>query len=422
MRQFDLKVIVAYSSIAHMSSSLLGTFSDNVSGVGGSIVFGLGHGFVSPGLFILVGAVLYDKCGSRIINYFKGLTYFNPLFITIFLLFVFGNMGVPLTGNFIGEFLSLLGAYQQNIFVASIGATSVVLSAIYSIYLFNRVGSGSTSPHIFTIPDMYRKEFYILVPLLVLTIILGVYPSFITSDIEFALSHCLLFAISPVVFINNKNEGEIQKLHETNSNPHNTPVVNNVLPASSSRNTNTENNNINQSNPVNVGNPNSEEGSTPFVGLDDRRNQGINSNDLKDRIEVIISDKDKNLENISSESNELENGQNGLQELNTSKDSDVDLENNISDYTEKSKSSDKLPNSSSEPSSSSRPRSSNSDIPNESNIDNANEESDNEYNVSHNDVPHKRTYGPPSEPSESEFYPSDSDSINTEDFMERQRE
>lgn len=192
IRQFDLKVLVAYSSIAHMASSLLGTFSDTLYGIVGSIIFGLAHGFVSPGLFIIVGAILYDRCGSRIINYYRGLTNLLPFFTLFFLLLVFGNMGVPLTANFMGEFLSLLGAYQQNIFIASIGALSVILSAVYSIFMYNRVTGGSLSIHIHTIPDIFRKEFFILLPLILLTLLLGVTTQFITSDIEFSLSNFLL--------------------------------------------------------------------------------------------------------------------------------------------------------------------------------------------------------------------------------------
>jgi NADH-ubiquinone oxidoreductase chain 4 len=192
IRQFDLKVLVAYSSIAHMASSLLGTFSDTLYGLIGSIIFGLAHGFVSPGLFIVVGAVLYDRCGSRIINYYRGLNTLLPFLALLFLLLVFGNMGVPLTGNFVGEFLSLLGAYQQNMFIASIGALSIILSAVYSIFMYNRVTGGYFSPYIHSIPDVFRKEYYSLAPLLLLTIILGIYPSFICDDIEFGLSSFLL--------------------------------------------------------------------------------------------------------------------------------------------------------------------------------------------------------------------------------------
>lgn len=195
IRQFDLKVLVAYSSIAHMASSLLGTFSDTLYGIVGSIIFGLAHGFVSPGLFIIVGAILYDRCGTRVINYYRGLSSLLPFFALLFMILVFGNMGVPLTANFVGEFLSLLGAYQQNIFIASIGALSVILSAVYSIFMYNRVVSGTVSPYLHTIPDLFRKEYYILLPLILLTILLGVYPSFITSDIEFGLSNFLLNGI-----------------------------------------------------------------------------------------------------------------------------------------------------------------------------------------------------------------------------------
>jgi len=199
IRQFDMKVLVAYSSIAHMGSTILGAFSDTIYGIVGSILFGLAHGFVSPALFILVGAILYDRCGSRIINYYKGLTNIIPIFSLILLFFLFGNMGVPLTANFIGEFLSLLAAFQSNIFIVSIAALSVVLSAVYSIFLFNRITSGTISTYIKTIPDLFRREFFILLPLVVLTIILGIYPYFITSQLEYGLSSFLLFF--PTIFI-----------------------------------------------------------------------------------------------------------------------------------------------------------------------------------------------------------------------------
>jgi NADH-ubiquinone oxidoreductase chain 4 len=175
-----------------MGSTLMGTFSDTLTGLVGSIIFGLAHGFVSPGLFYVVGAVLYDRCGSRIINYYRGLSILLPFLSLLFLILIFGNMGVPLTANFIGEFLSLLGAYQQNIFITSIATLSVVLSAIYSIFMYNRVTSGSYSKYLHTIPDLFRKEYYTLLPLIILTLIVGVYPYFIIADIEYALSNYLL--------------------------------------------------------------------------------------------------------------------------------------------------------------------------------------------------------------------------------------
>jgi NADH-ubiquinone oxidoreductase chain 4 len=199
-----------------MASSLLGTFSDTLYGLIGSIIFGLAHGFVSPGLFLIVGAVLYDRCGSRIINYYRGLNGILPFLALVFLILVFGNMGVPLTGNFIGEFLSLLGAYQQNIFIASIGALSIILSAVYSIFMYNRVTGGSISPYIHTIPDIFRKEYYILIPLIILTIILGIYPLFISADIEFGLSNFLF--ITSIPFFSNSNFNSLLNPSSINKN------------------------------------------------------------------------------------------------------------------------------------------------------------------------------------------------------------
>lgn len=321
MRQFDLKVIVAYSSIAHMASSLFGTFSDNLWGLVGSIVFGLAHGFVSPGLFILVGAVLYDKCGSRIINYYRGLTDLNPVFAIIFLLFIFGNMSVPLTGNFIGEFLSLLGSYQQSIFITTLGATSIILSAVYSIFTYNRVASGVVSPYIFTIPDMYRKEFYMILPLLLLTLALGIYPSFITSDIEFALSHSLLFSLSPVIFSRNER-AELPN----GGNPHNTPIIDSAVPpAPATRNRYPNNDNERPSSagsdqstlsessdsesngggvghdPNYVGNPISDEGRPLFVPLQDRRNQPVDAGDLQARLQGVLNSRQANGEESNAD-------------------------------------------------------------------------------------------------------------------------
>lgn len=225
VRQFDLKVLVAYSSIAHMASSLLGTFSDTLYGLIGSVIFGLAHGFVSPGLFIIVGAVLYDRYGTRIINYFKGLSNILPFTALIFLILVFGNMGVPLTGNFIGEFMSLIGAYQQNIFIATIGTISVILSAIYSINTFNKTTSGSLSPYVLTVPDLFRKEYYTLLPLIVLTVILGIYPSFISSDIEFGLSSNLM--LLPIICNNNMNSNN-NNIESNEKNNYNSNCINSL--------------------------------------------------------------------------------------------------------------------------------------------------------------------------------------------------
>jgi len=201
IRQFDLKVLVAYSSVAHMGSTLLGAFSNQISGLVGSVMFGLAHGFVSPGLFIGVGAVLYDRCGSRIINYYRGLSNILPLFTLLFLLLVFGNMGVPLTANFVGEFMSLIASYQQNVFITTLAALGIILSAIYSIFMYNRISTGSISPYIHTIPDLFRKEYIMLFILISATIFMGIYPTVISSEIEYGLSSLLYMNFIPLCWI-----------------------------------------------------------------------------------------------------------------------------------------------------------------------------------------------------------------------------
>jgi NADH-ubiquinone oxidoreductase chain 4 len=99
LRQTDFKVLVAYSSIAHMSVVVIGLFSDTLQGIEGAILLSIAHGFVSPALFFMVGGILYDRYHTRTIRYYRGLTQFMPLFSLIFFLFILGNMGTPLTVN-----------------------------------------------------------------------------------------------------------------------------------------------------------------------------------------------------------------------------------------------------------------------------------------------------------------------------------
>lgn len=99
LRQTDFKVLIAYTSIAHMSIVVIGLFSDNLQGIEGAILLSIGHGLVSPALFFLTGSVLYDRFHTRVIRYYRGLTQFMPLFSGIFFLFILGNMGTPLTIN-----------------------------------------------------------------------------------------------------------------------------------------------------------------------------------------------------------------------------------------------------------------------------------------------------------------------------------
>jgi NADH-ubiquinone oxidoreductase chain 4 len=192
MRQNDLKVLVAYSSVAHMGSTLLGGFSNNQFGIFGSILFSIAHGVVSPALFIFVGALFYDRIGSRIMNYLKGLVFLYPIAVSMFLLFVFGNMGTPLTANFIAELECILATFMANVPMGILAAISIILSACYSVYMFNRISTGSLSPYLATAPDTNKKEFSMLMPLLILMVLLGIVPSLISNPIDLGLSSFLL--------------------------------------------------------------------------------------------------------------------------------------------------------------------------------------------------------------------------------------
>jgi NADH-ubiquinone oxidoreductase chain 4 len=192
MRQNDLKVLVAYSSVAHMGSTLLGGFSNNHFGIFGSILFSIAHGVVSPALFIFVGALFYDRIGSRIMNYLKGLVFLYPLAVAMLLPVVFGNMGTPLTANFIAELECILATFMANIWMGMIAAISIILSACYSIFMFNRISTGSISPYLISAPDINKREFSMLMPLILIMILLGIYPSLISNPIDLGLSNFLL--------------------------------------------------------------------------------------------------------------------------------------------------------------------------------------------------------------------------------------
>jgi NADH-quinone oxidoreductase subunit M len=132
LRQIDLKKIIAYSSVAHMSFVTVGIFTLNTQGIEGSIVLMLSHGLVSSALFLCVG-ILYDRYKTRILKYYGGLVQVMPLFTIFFLFFSFCNIGFPGTSSFIGELLVLLGSFQSNIFLTFTIAFSIILSAGYSI-------------------------------------------------------------------------------------------------------------------------------------------------------------------------------------------------------------------------------------------------------------------------------------------------
>ena len=189
--QQDTKSLIAYSSIAHMSVIILGLFSNSIQGIEGAILLSLAHGFVSPALFICVGGVIYERTGTRIIPYMRGLVTYMPVFTILFFIFTLANSGIPLSLNFLGEQLSLIGIWNNSPIIAAIGATGIVFSACYSIYLYNRLSYGLYSPHLKPVQDINRFEFNLLIALLIPTILLGIFPNVILDALHLSVSTLL---------------------------------------------------------------------------------------------------------------------------------------------------------------------------------------------------------------------------------------
>lgn len=190
LRTTDVKELIAYSSVSHAAVYLIGAFSNTIQGIEGSIILGLAHGFVSSGLFICAGGILYDRSGTRSIYYYKGLCQIMPLFSVLFFILCLGNCGAPLTLNFIGEFLCLYGVFERLPLLSIFASTSIILSAAYTIYMFNRIGFGGIFSKFFkeNIYDITRREFYLLFILVIFTVIFGIYPSLILKGLNYSVS------------------------------------------------------------------------------------------------------------------------------------------------------------------------------------------------------------------------------------------
>jgi len=181
--QEDMKKLIAYSSVAHMGYVTAGIFAANQQGVDGAIFQMISHGFVSGALFLCVG-VIYDRMHTRDIDAYGGLVNRMPAYALIFMLFTMANVGLPGTSGFIGEFLVLMGLFQVNTWIAMIATTGVILSALYALYLYRRVVMGDLiKESLKSITDMSAREKWIFAPLIVMTLLLGVYPSLVTDII-----------------------------------------------------------------------------------------------------------------------------------------------------------------------------------------------------------------------------------------------
>lgn len=190
LRTIDVKELIAYSSVSHAAVYLIGVFSNTIQGIEGGIALGLAHGFVSSGLFICAGGVLYDRSGTRLITYYRGLAQVMPLFSILFFILSLGNCGVPLTLNFVGEFMSLYGVFERLPLMGIFASSSIVFSAAYTIYMFNRIAFGGSFSKFFVanISDVNKREFFILFTLVLFTVVLGVYPAAVLDGLHYSVS------------------------------------------------------------------------------------------------------------------------------------------------------------------------------------------------------------------------------------------
>ena len=197
LRTIDIKELIAYSSVSHAAVYLIGAFSNTIQGIEGSIVLGLAHGFVSSGLFICAGGILYDRSSTRLITYYRGMAQVMPIFSVLFFILSLGNSGTPLTLNFIGEFMSLYGVFERMPLLGVLASTSIVFSAAYTIFMYNRIVFGGSYSIYFVenIGDVTRREFIMLLVFVVLTVLFGIYPAPILDGLHYSVSS-LIYSIN----------------------------------------------------------------------------------------------------------------------------------------------------------------------------------------------------------------------------------
>lgn len=188
IRQTDFKRIIAYTSVAHMNLVMVGLFSFNVIGIEGAILQSLSHGFVASALFLIIG-VVYERHHTRMVKYYGGLVHMMPMYIFIFLFFTMANIGLPGTSSFVGEFLILTGSFKTNTLVTFLSATGMVLGGCYSLWLFNRIAYGNLkTQYIQKYIDLNKREFFTFLPLIVGTLISGLYPEIFLNSIHMSVN------------------------------------------------------------------------------------------------------------------------------------------------------------------------------------------------------------------------------------------
>ncbi|HEV2623644.1 MAG TPA: NADH-quinone oxidoreductase subunit M [Xanthobacteraceae bacterium] len=176
LMQEDMKKLIAYSSVAHMGFVTMGIFAVTAQGVAGGIFQMVSHGIVSAALFLCVG-IVYDRVHTRAIAAYGGLVNRMPLYAFVFMVFTLANVGLPGTSGFVGEFLSLIGTFRVNTWVATLATIGTILSAAYALWLYRKIIFDKLEkPSLFNIKDIGWREIAIMAPLVILTIVFGVYP------------------------------------------------------------------------------------------------------------------------------------------------------------------------------------------------------------------------------------------------------
>ncbi len=189
--QEDMKKLIAYSSVAHMGYVTMGIFAANQQGIDGAIFQMLSHGFISGALFLCVG-VIYDRMHTRQIDAYGGLVNRMPAYALVFMFFTLANVGLPGTSGFVGEFLTLMGVFQANTWVALFATSGVILSAAYALWLYRRVMMGDLIKEALrSITDMTGRERLIFAPLVAMTLLLGVCPWLATDLIGPSVGHLI---------------------------------------------------------------------------------------------------------------------------------------------------------------------------------------------------------------------------------------
>jgi NADH-quinone oxidoreductase subunit M len=186
-----MKKLIAYSSVAHMGFVTLGIFTLNRQGIEGSLIIMISHGLVSAALFLCVGS-LYERLHTKEISKYGGVVETMPKFAMLFMVFTMASIGLPGTSGFVGELLSLVGVFEVNKIVAALAATGVVLGAAYMLWLYARVVFGEiTNKEVAEMKDLSIIELSIYVPIVMLVILLGIYPTIVTDVMNVSVTNLL---------------------------------------------------------------------------------------------------------------------------------------------------------------------------------------------------------------------------------------